>query len=69
MSDGGKSPKSSSKSGRNVNRGTQNELEIIGLIVLQSPALRQLVHEKMRQARKRQADKEKGTLSVVSSGN
>lgn len=38
-----------------VSRGTQDELEIIGLIVTQNVGIRTLVFDRLRQARTRQA--------------
>jgi hypothetical protein len=36
-----------------VNRGTQDEVEILGLIIAKSPMLKQVVLEKIRAARTR----------------
>ena len=50
---------------RNVQRGTQDELEIIGLIVATSPNIRQLVMEAIRKAKKRMQEREKRAAPVA----
>lgn len=54
---GKKAPnESEKKSGavdNSIQRGTQNEMEILGLIITQNVALRQLVFDRLRQAKGR----------------
>jgi hypothetical protein len=52
-----KNAKDAKKKTEDKQRGTQNELEIVGLIVLESPVLRQAVMEKMKQLKERQKSK------------
>lgn len=40
------------------NRGTQDELEILGLIVMHNPALKTLVFDRLRSAKNRVAARE-----------
>lgn len=50
---------------RDVQRGTQDEMEIVGLIVAQNPSLRQMVFERIRQAKKRVQEREKKGAPVA----
>jgi hypothetical protein len=43
---------------KKANRGTNDELEIIGFIVANHPGLRISVHEKLKQAKRRVAARE-----------
>lgn len=50
---------------REVQRGTQNELEILGLIVATSPNIRQAVFDVIRKAKKRMEAREKKAPPVA----
>lgn len=50
---------------RDMQRGTQDELEILGLIVAASPNIRQAVLEQIRRAKKRVQEKEKKSTPVA----
>lgn len=50
---------------KGVQRGTTDELEILSLIVANSPNIRQIVLEAARKAKKRQQDKEKKSTPVA----
>ena len=45
---------------KQVNRGTQDELEILGLVIAELPVQRQLVLDKLRAAKERMASRELG---------
>jgi hypothetical protein len=49
--------------GKDAQRGTQDELEILALILSQSPMLRQNILEKLRAARERLVKQGKVTLA------
>lgn len=68
MSPKAKTPGPSPKAGgpfRDVQRGTQDEMEILGLIVAMSPNIRQVVLEQVRKAKKRMQDREKKAAPVA----
>lgn len=50
---------------RDVQRGTQNELEILGMIVAVSPNIRQIVLDQIRKAKKRLQDREKKAAPIA----
>jgi hypothetical protein len=52
---------------KDVNRGTQDELEILGQIVAQSPMLRQGVLDKLRQAKERFARQQGSKVAATDS--
>jgi hypothetical protein len=62
-----KTEKAGGKTGpfRDVQRGTQDELEIIGLIVATSPNIRQAVYEQIRRAKKRMQERDKKSTPVA----
>ena len=68
MAESGKKPPGQSKKSmfKDVQRGTHNELEILAQIVVVSPMLRQGVLERVRAAKKRQAERDRGTVITVS---
>lgn len=67
MSTKAKTPGPSPKAGpfRDVQRGTQDEMEIIGLIVAMSPNIRQVILDQVRKAKKRMQDREKKASPVA----
>jgi hypothetical protein len=56
MKNGG--PEKKKQVGNEISRGTQDELEILALVLSQAPVLRQIVVDRLRAAKKRHLTRE-----------